>query len=129
MVQLVAKCSKHCAAAWILGAFVTGDKAITPHKGAKRMYIPREPHATGVKLYVLADFTTRYVLDMYIYKDTCKLRGACRYKRAGRFRASEITNCWVDQLPRDTTLVCDSFFGSHKKADSLASRRVLGVTQ
>ena len=126
VVELVAKCSKHWAAAWIVGAFVAGDEAIAPHKGKgpMRMYIPRKPHATGIKLYVLADATAPYVLDMYIYKGKCRLRGARRYKCAGRFTASEITNYWADQLPRDTTLVCDSFFGSHKTADSLASRGI-----
>ena len=89
-----------------------------------RMYIPRKPHAIGVKLCVLADSTTPYVIDMYIYKGKCRLRGARRYKCASHFTASEITNCWANQLPRDTILVCDSFFGSHKTADSLASRWV-----
>ena len=90
----MAKCSKHWAAAWIMGAFVAGDEAIAPHKGKgpMRMYIPRKPHATGVKLYVLADATTPYMLDMYIYKCKCRLRGARRYKCAGLFIASEITN-------------------------------------
>ena len=126
MVQLVAKCSKQWAAAWIMGAFVAGDEAIAPHKGKgpTRMYIPCKPHATGGKLYVLADSTAPYVLDMYIYNGKCRLRGARRYKCAGRSTASEITNYWANQLPPDTTLVCDSFFESHKTADSLASRRV-----
>ena len=37
---------------------------------------------------------------------------------------SEMTNYGADRLQGDTTLLCDSFFGSHKTADSLASRRV-----
>ena len=126
VVQLVAKCSTHWAAAWIMRAFVTDDEAIAPHKGKgpMRMYIPRKLHATGVKLYVLADYTAPYVLNIYVYKGKCRLGRACRYKCAGRFTASEITNYGADQLPKDTTLMCDSFFQSHKTADSLASRRV-----
>ena len=106
-----------------MGAFVAADEAIAPHKGKgpMRMYIPRIPHALGVKLYVLVvDATTPYVLDMYIYKGKCRLPGARRYECAGRFKASEITNYWADQLPRDTTLVCASFFGSHKMADTIS---------
>ena len=30
------------------------------------MSIPRKPHATGVKLCVLADVTAPYVMDMYM---------------------------------------------------------------
>ena len=33
VVQLVAKCSKHWAAAWIMGAFVAGDEAIAHTRG------------------------------------------------------------------------------------------------
>ena len=122
----MAKCSKHWAAAWIMVAFVACDEAIAPHKGKgpMRMYTPRKHHVTGVQLYVLVDATAPYVLDMYIYKGKCRLRLARRYKCAGPFMAKEITNYWADQLPRDTTLVCDSFFGSHKTADNVASRRV-----
>ena len=31
-----------------------------------RMFIPRKPHVTGVKLYVLADSAAPYVVDMYM---------------------------------------------------------------
>ena len=125
-VKLVAKCSKHWAAAWIMGAFVPGDEAIAPHKGKgpTRMYIPCKPHVTGVERNVLANATAPYVRDMYIYKAKCKVRGASRHKCAGRFTAGKITNHWADQLPRDTALVCDTFFGSHKAVDSLAGRRL-----
>ena len=63
----MAECSKHWAAAWIMGAFVAGDEAIAPHKGKgpMRMYISRKPHAIGVKLCVLADATAPYVLYYY----------------------------------------------------------------
>ena len=72
----MAKCSKHWATAWIMRAFVARDEAIAPHKGKgpMRMYIPHKPSVTGVKLYVLADSTAPYVLDMYIYKGKCRLR-------------------------------------------------------
>ena len=55
---------------------MVGDEAIAPHKGKgpMRMYIPRKPNATRLKLYVLADSTVPYVVDMYIYKGKCRLR-------------------------------------------------------
>ena len=33
-----------------------------------RMFTPRKPHAPGVKLYVLANSTAPYVVDIYMYQ-------------------------------------------------------------
>ena len=42
-----------------------------PHKGIPagplRMCIARKHHSTGIKLCCLADATTGYVVDMYLY--------------------------------------------------------------
>ena len=41
-------------------------KAYVPaHCGC--MFIARKPHSTGIKLYCLADATSGYVVDMYLY--------------------------------------------------------------
>ena len=88
------------------------------------MFIPRKPHATGVKLYVLADSTAPYVVDMYMYQGKCHIRGARKYACVGRYTSREVVNYWGEQVPKNTTLVCDSFFGSHRTADSLANRQV-----
>ena len=49
------------SAAWDIGGAVSGDEAIVPHTGGRRMglrqYIARQPHATGIKLLILADNT------------------------------------------------------------------------
>ena len=70
VAKLLAKCNRRCGDAWVVGAFVAGDKAIAPQrgKGPIRMLIPREPRATGVKLNVWADSTAPYVVDMYMYQ-------------------------------------------------------------
>ena len=67
VAKLLARCNKQWADAWVVGAFMAGDEAIAPHKGKgpMHMFIPRKPHATGVKLDVLADSTAPYVVDMY----------------------------------------------------------------
>ena len=59
VAKLLARCNKQWADAWVVGAFVAGNEAIAPHKGKgpMRMFIPWKPHATGVKLYVLANST------------------------------------------------------------------------
>ena len=44
---------------------------MVPHKGIRagplRVFIARKPHSTGIKLYCLADATSGYVVDMYLY--------------------------------------------------------------
>ena len=59
------------SAAWDIGGAVCGEEAIVPHSGGRcmglRQYIARKPHATGIQLYVLADNTGGYVLDVYLY--------------------------------------------------------------
>ena len=47
---------------WVFGATATGTETIVPHKGKRagplRQFIPRKPHSTGVKLYVVVDACT-----------------------------------------------------------------------
>ena len=75
VARLLARCNEQWSAAGVSGAFVAGDEAIAPHKrkGPMRMFIPRKPHVTGVKLYVLADCTTSYVVDMHMYHRNCRI--------------------------------------------------------
>ena len=66
VVKLVAKCSQHWAAAWIMGAFVAGDEAIAPHKGKgpMRMYIPRKNPCDGGKAVRLGRRHTLLVVQI-----------------------------------------------------------------
>ena len=41
-----------------------------------------------------------------------------------RYTSRKVVNHWGEQVPKNTTLVCDSFFGSHRTADNLANRKV-----
>ena len=59
-----------------------------------------------------------------MYHGKCDIRGAGKYGRVGCYTSPEVMSHWAQQVPRKTTLVCDSFFGSHKTADSLANRKV-----
>ena len=81
------------SAAWDIGGAVCGDEAIVPHTGGRctglRQYIARKPHATGIKLYVLADNTGGYVVDLYLYtgrQGKVRRFGSC----AGNFDAKRI---------------------------------------
>ena len=44
---------------------------MVPHKGIRggplRMFITRKPHSTGIRLCCLADATSGYVVDIYLY--------------------------------------------------------------
>ena len=123
VAKLLARCNKQWADAWVVGAFVAGDKAVAPStgKGPMRMFIPRKPRATGVKLYVVADSTAPYVVDMYMYQGKCHVRGARKYGCVGRYTSREVVN-HGGGVPQNTTLVWDRFFGNHRTADSLANR-------
>ena len=71
VVELLEECNGYWVGAWRLGGAACGDESVVPHKGIHagplRMFIARKPHSTGIKLYCLADATSGYVLDMYVY--------------------------------------------------------------
>ena len=54
---LIELCTEQWQNGWVLGDIVCGDESIVPHKGLflSRQFIPRKPHTTGVKLYLLCD--------------------------------------------------------------------------
>ena len=99
---------------------------MVPHKGIRagplRMFIARNPHSSGIKLYCLADATSGYVVDMYLYTGR---RGHLRRfgNSAGNFNAQQIMTMWAGLLPCGTILCADSFFGSHELARDLAAER------
>ena len=59
---------------WTPSDFVSGDETIVPHVGLRakglKMFIPRKPHNTGIKLYLLADVHGWYVYDIILYNGT-----------------------------------------------------------
>ena len=88
-----------------------------------RSYIHRrKPHSTGIKLYCLADATSGYVVDMYLYTGRC---GHLRRfgNSAGNYTAQQIMTMWAGLLPSGTILCADSFFGSLELARDLAAER------
>ena len=112
--------------AWGLASgLASGDEIVVPHKGIRagplRQFIPRKPHSTGVKLYVLAYAVEPYVTNVYLYVGA---RGQLRRASTvqGNMNARQIVNYWADVLPEGTILFADSFFGSHEAAKGLAAR-------
>ena len=122
---LIERCNEVWGSLWRLGAVASGDETVVPHKGVRagplRQFIPRKPHSTGVKLYVLADAVEPYVTNVYLYVGA---RGQLRRASTvqGNMNARQIVNYWADVLPEGTILVADSFFGSHEAAKGLAAR-------
>ena len=61
VTDLLEECNSVWSAAWDIGGAVCGVEPIVPHTGGRcmglRQCIARKPHATGIKLYVLADNT------------------------------------------------------------------------
>ena len=85
-----------------------------------RQYIARKPHSTGIKLYVLCDNTYGYVFDVYLYtgrRGRIRRTGTC----AGNLDAKGIMRWWALQVPRETVLVVELFFGSHGLAEYFVS--------
>ena len=101
-------------------------ESVVPHKGIRagplRMFIARKPHSTGIKLYCLANATSGYVVDMYLYTGR---RGHLRRfgNNAGNFNAQHIMTMWAGLLPSGTIRCADSFFGSHELARDRAAER------
>ena len=58
-------------AMWSPSDFLSGDETLVPHVGLRakglKMFIPRKPHNTGIKLYLLADVPGWYVYDIILY--------------------------------------------------------------
>ena len=103
-----------------------GDEAIVPGKGKKagplRHFIPRRPHSTGIKLYVLGDAAYPFVTNVYLYasKKAQVHRGGERV--AVPLTPTEVVHHWVDHLPSKTAIVDDSYFGGRGTAHQLALR-------
>ena len=126
VVELLEECNGQWAGAWRLGGAACGDESVVPHKGIRsgplRTFIARKPHSTGIKLYCLADATSGYVVDIYVYTGR---RGHLRRfgNNAGNFSAQQIMTMWAGLLPSGTILCVDAFFGSHELARGLAAER------
>ena len=121
---LIERCNEVWGSLWRLGAVASGDETVVPHKGVRagplRQFIPRKPHSTGVKIYVLADAVEPYVTNVYPHVGACgQLRRASTVQ--GNINACPIVNYWADVLSEGTILVADSFFGSHEAAKGLAA--------
>ena len=122
VVELLEECNGQWAGAWRLGGAACGDESVVPHKGIRagplRMFIARKPHSTGIKLYCLADATSGYVVDKYLYTGR---RGHLRRfgNSAGNYNAQQIMTMRAGLLPSGTILCADSFFGSHELARDL----------
>ena len=102
-----------------------GDESIVPHKGLFlfRQFIPRKPHTTGVKLYLLCDAQDRYIWHVYLYHGAMPRDNPpppATY--AGHYTPVEIVQMWHDVAPKDRVLVADTYFGSYGTASSLAAR-------
>ena len=83
---LIERCNEVWGSLWRLGAVASGDETVVPHRkvraGPLRQFIPRRPHLTGVKLYVLADAVEPYVTNVYLYVGACgQLRRASTVQR------------------------------------------------
>ena len=125
MDALIELCTKQWQNGWVLGDIVCGDESIVPHKGLFlfRQFIPRKPHTSGVKLYLLCDAQDRYIWHVYLY------RGAMPRDNppppstyAGHYTPLEIVQLWNDVAPSNRVLVADTYFGSHGTPRSLAAQ-------
>ena len=114
VVELLEECNGQWAGAWRLGGAACGDESVVPHKGIRagplRMFIACKPHSTGMKLHCLADATSGYVVDMYLYTGR---RGHLRRfgNTVRNFNAQHIMTMPAGLLPSGTILCADSFFG------------------
>ena len=91
--------------------------------GPMRQFIPRKPHSTGIKLYVLGDSVHPFITDVFLYAGKRVRIFREREQVVGPRTAREMVHRWVDLLPNHTAIVCDSYLGSHMVANQIARRR------
>ena len=69
--ELLEAINAHWSSLWVSGWAAAGDESIVPHKGKRagpmRQFIPRKPHSTGIKLYVLGDSVHPFITDIFLY--------------------------------------------------------------
>ena len=101
-----------------------GMGPLHPAKGSNlhrlRQYIARKPDSTGIKLYVLCDNKYGYVVNVYLYtgrRRHIRRTGTC----ARNLDPKGIMRWWGLQLPPESVLVADSFFGSRGLAEYFPS--------
>ena len=89
------------------------------HAGPLQMYIVHKPHTTSINFYCLADDTSGYIVDVYLYT---RRRGVLHQHGCGtgNLNARQLMFMWATRLPFHTALVGDSFFGSHATAQHVA---------
>ena len=122
---LIERCNEVWGSLWRLGAVASGHETVVPHKGVRagllQQFIPRQPHSTRVKLYVLANAVAPYVTNVYLYVGA---RGELLRASTvqGNMNARQIVIYWAHVLPEGTMLVADSFIGSHEAAKGWAAR-------
>ena len=84
--DLLEAMNAHWSRLWVWGLAATRDESIVPHKGKQagpmRMFIPRRPRSTGIKLFVLADSVHPFVTDIFLHAG----------RRVGIFQGRE--NMW-----------------------------------
>ena len=119
-------CNPQWHRAWRSGSCYAGDPTIVPHKGKRcarlRQFVPRKPHSSGLKLYVLADSCRRYVIDMFLY---CSKPGVVRRANprvTGQLTPSEVVGRLTTKTPPGVAVCADSYFGSHATAKACASQ-------
>ena len=125
--ELLEAINAHWSSLWVWGWAAAGDESIVPHKGKRagpmRQFIPRKPHSTGIKLYVLGDSVHPFITDIFLYAGK-RVRVFRDYPQvAGPRTAREMVHRWADLLPTRTAIVCDSYFGSHLVANQMAQRQ------
>ena len=68
--DLLEAINAHWSQLWVWGWAAAGDESIVPHKGKRagpmRMFIPRKPLSTRIKLFVLSDSVHPFVTDIFL---------------------------------------------------------------
>ena len=125
--ELLEAINAHWSSLWVWGWAAAVDESIVPHKGKRagpmRQFIPRKPHSTGIKLYVLGDSVHPFITDIFLYAGKRVRVFRDHPQVAGPRTAREMVHRWADLLPTRTAIVCDSYFGSHLVANQMTQRQ------
>jgi hypothetical protein len=115
---------------WTLGKYATIDEMMIRYKGSycpARQYMPKKPQKWGIKVWYLADATSKFVYNFEVYcgknEDGPELAEPAQ-SGAGTGAHNVVVNLVRDLDGRGHVVVCDNFFSSIGLFTELATRQI-----
>jgi hypothetical protein len=128
---LMTEIRKQCIAHWNLHQMITVNELMVGYKGKYcpiRQYLPKKPTKWGIKIWCLANASTKYVYTWDVYTGS-DLKGTMRSSSPGEAKTRyAIVMKLVDELHhRGHVVLTDNFFTSPKLLVDMAAKGTFGT--